>query len=142
MESFGGQQKRAKDVMSWIGQKASRFKLDLITPLGVFEAVEFLCLGLLGKRSLWNVLQAAAHEATEEFDLDLLRRRANEQYIVSESLRAKSWPHRCSLTGTLTYDSISLSRRSEIGLLRRGSNGTGNHSRQAKPANSAASPSR
>ena len=87
MRACGGKPKSAKDIALWIAEKASRFKLDYSTSLGVFEAVEFLCLGVLGKLVLWDALDAAAERSM--IDLEALKRRAREQHSSLESLRLK-----------------------------------------------------
>jgi hypothetical protein len=54
VQASGGDHRSMKDLAAWVGEKASRLKLDLKTRLGMFEAVELLCLGVLGKLALWN----------------------------------------------------------------------------------------
>jgi HEAT repeat protein len=78
-----------KDVAAWVAQKAGRLKLDLDDPFGLFEAVEILSLGVLGKLALWNALRALrnAGEPVEGLDLDGLIGRAREQHQQLEMLR-------------------------------------------------------
>jgi hypothetical protein len=78
-----------KEATAWLAQKASRFKLDLNNPLGIFEAVEMLTLGVLGKQALWRALQvvSAANSRFVALDLDDLIRRAQSQHQELETLR-------------------------------------------------------
>jgi hypothetical protein len=76
---------RLKDIVAWISQKASRFKLDATTPFGVFEAVEFLALGVRGKLALWDALERSA--LAHCCDLPRLRERASQQHAMLEGLR-------------------------------------------------------
>jgi hypothetical protein len=78
-----------KDVAAWVAQKAGRFKLDLARPFGLFEAVEILSLGVLGKLALWNALKSLrnAGEPVDDLDLDRLIGRAGRQHEQLETLR-------------------------------------------------------
>jgi hypothetical protein len=51
-----------KELGAWITEKMSRSKLSdqEAISFGTFEALEFLVLGIHGKRSLWTALAAAA----------------------------------------------------------------------------------
>ena len=48
------------DTLGWLAERISRIKLrhDEPSGLGAFEAFEALSLGILGKRALWEALQA------------------------------------------------------------------------------------
>jgi hypothetical protein len=57
----GGEGFQAKEFIGWLGEKLSRLKLTpLEHPFNAFEAVEFLSLGILGKRALWRTLASVA----------------------------------------------------------------------------------
>jgi hypothetical protein len=87
LERRGGEAKSLRNLASWFAERVSRLKLNLSTPLGVFEAVEFLCLGILGKLALWNALQAAGND--EGTCLAQLKARAAEQHSRIEAVRLK-----------------------------------------------------
>ena len=67
-ESVGGTAGGVKDWAAWLTEKVSRLKLKhgSADGLGTFEALEFLVLGIHGKRALWRVLAVVA-----SFDLRL-----------------------------------------------------------------------
>jgi hypothetical protein len=79
-----------KEVAGWLGDKLGRMKL---APLGkrfnTFEALEFLSLGILGKRALWKALMSVASEHPELHDTDFatLIERAEAQYAETEEMR-------------------------------------------------------
>src|SRR6185436_3699673 len=56
--SVGGDPSAIKEATAVVLQKTGQLKLSLDEPLGVFEAVELLTLGVTGKIALWNALQA------------------------------------------------------------------------------------
>ena len=88
----GAQDFQVKELAGWIADKFSRLKL---APLGnafhAFEALEFLSLGILGKRALWKALSAIATEHVELRDIDLERLivRAEAQYEATEGMRLR-----------------------------------------------------
>ena len=47
-----------KEAAAWVSQKAGRFKFNLNEPIGIFEAIEMLSLGVLGKQALWSALES------------------------------------------------------------------------------------
>jgi hypothetical protein len=61
-ERVGGSPDTVKEVAAWVGEKISRFKLghNEGSGLATFEALEFLGIGILGKRSLWHALAVIA----------------------------------------------------------------------------------
>jgi hypothetical protein len=67
-ESAGGTPGGVKEWGAWLAEKVSRVKLKhgSADGLGTFEALEFLVLGIHGKRALWRVLEVVA-----SFDLRL-----------------------------------------------------------------------
>jgi hypothetical protein len=84
-----------RKAAGWIGEKAGRVKLAAagVVPgeLGLLEALEFLALGITGKRLLWGALRAGANGAVaERLDLDELERRAKHQFRRVEEWRRKT----------------------------------------------------
>lgn len=88
-ERTSGGSSTAKEAAAWVVQKLSRFKLAPDDPLGVFEAIETLSLGILGKRALWTALQAIGldDDLLTPAELDRLVRRAADQHQRAEALR-------------------------------------------------------
>jgi hypothetical protein len=86
---IGAGEESLKQTAAWIAQKASRFKLNLGQPLGNFEAIEVLSLGVLGKLALWNALQTIeAHDKRiATLRLEQLIARAQAQHARLEALR-------------------------------------------------------
>jgi hypothetical protein len=86
---LGGDTSAVKEATAWIAEKAGRLKLDLDEPMGRFEAIELLSLGVLGKLALWNALRAARDNdpRLQGLDLDRLSKRAQSQFRNLESLR-------------------------------------------------------
>jgi hypothetical protein len=80
-----------KDAVAWLGEKASRVKLEDVQPdgFGTFEAVETLALGILGKLALWQALSvaAASDPRLNEWDFAALSVRAEEQHQRTEKHR-------------------------------------------------------
>jgi hypothetical protein len=80
-----------KDATAWLGEKISRLKLGRGTAgeLGLFEALEALALGILGKVALWKALAAAApHDARlHGIDYGHLVGRAQDQHARVEAER-------------------------------------------------------
>jgi hypothetical protein len=75
-----------KTASAWIAEHASKLKLSLTDSLGIYEAVEALCLGVLGKRSLWTALQQGNVQDTG-LDLTALTNQAVRQHERLEHLR-------------------------------------------------------
>jgi hypothetical protein len=69
-------------------------KLQLGTDesLGVFETLEVLSLGILGKRALWRALEAVAAADTrlQAIDFNTLINRAEAQYAAVEARRLEA----------------------------------------------------
>ena len=67
-ESAGGTAGGMKEWVAWLAEKVSRLKLKhgSADGLGTFEALEFLVLGIHGKRALWRSMAVVA-----SFDLRL-----------------------------------------------------------------------
>jgi hypothetical protein len=90
--TLGGDTSAAKEAIAWMAQKTSRWKLSPNRLDGIFEAVELLSLGVLGKLALWNTLRTIDAPAVSGLDLDSLCRRATDQYSRLESLRLRLAP--------------------------------------------------
>jgi hypothetical protein len=80
------------EVVGWVGEKASQFKLqsdDSSGGFGTFEALETLALGIQGKLALWQALplirEVDARVPSEDFGR--LAVRADEQYTSVENRR-------------------------------------------------------
>jgi hypothetical protein len=74
-----------RQAAAWFAEKIARLKLQLdagaAAPMGLFEGLEVLSLGIEGKRMLWQALSAVAagEPALQGFDYERLQRRAVEQ---------------------------------------------------------------
>ena len=85
-----------KQAAGWIVEKVSRIKLqsDSDGGLGVFESLETLALGILGKASLWRALsvlrQFDPRVATQDYDR--LAQRAQSQHDRVEAHRLRLVP--------------------------------------------------
>ncbi len=80
-----------KEAAAWFTQKASRLKLTLSKPEGVFEAIEVLTLGVQGKLALWNTLRTLSpvDMGPTHLDLESLCTRAERQHASLEALRRR-----------------------------------------------------
>lgn len=89
-----------KDAGAWFMEKVSRLKLSENHPegIGVFEALEMLSLGILGKRSLWVTLRTIADldSRMAGFDFSDLSQKAENQFERVEQFRLR--------TARLTFD--------------------------------------
>jgi hypothetical protein len=83
-----------KQVAGWVAEKLTRLKLGLTTaePLALFEALEALSLGILGKRALWRGLAVIAADRFDVGDVNLaeLERRALDQWERVETWRLQA----------------------------------------------------
>jgi hypothetical protein len=88
---IGGDSSTFKEAAAWVAQKAGRFKLTLDEPMGIFEAIEVLALGVLGKLALWSALETVRETDSrlEGLELEQLKARARTQHQRLESLRLK-----------------------------------------------------
>jgi hypothetical protein len=71
-----------KEMGAWVSEKITRMRLnDSANGFGTFEALEFLELGIRGKRLLWVVLSEAAtnDERLQGLDYGKLVERAETQ---------------------------------------------------------------
>lgn len=88
---LGEQTSPLKESLADLVQKLSRSKLDKTKDLGLFESVELLSLGVLGKLALWKTLETLERRQHPAFQLNLPRliRRAESQHSTLEALRRK-----------------------------------------------------
>ena len=80
-----------KEMAAWVGEKVSRLKLrrGASNGLGTFEALEFLELGIHGKRVLWRALAvvAPADARLQNIDFEHLTARAETQHAQVDEHR-------------------------------------------------------
>ena len=78
-----------KELAAWIAQRTGRMKISVGDEIGIFEGVELLSLGVMGKRALWKVLQSLSPNATglDRHEFERLIERAESQYATLEALR-------------------------------------------------------
>jgi|GEM_PF-516765 len=90
-ERVGGGPSKAKELTAWLGQKVSRVKLGHTgnDGLGLFEALEFLEIGIHGKLELWRAFAvvAPANPQLRGVDFEHLANRAEKQRAEVESRR-------------------------------------------------------
>ncbi|HXM15942.1 MAG TPA: hypothetical protein VN933_11920 [Candidatus Eremiobacteraceae bacterium] len=90
-ERLGGSSGGPKEWGAWLTEKASRLKLKHGTGdgLGTFEALEFLVLGIHGKRALWRALShvTSCDPRLTEMDFSQLVARAEAQEAAVEEQR-------------------------------------------------------
>jgi hypothetical protein len=106
-ERVGGSGGTLKEAAAWMAEKVSRFKLghDAGSGLATFEGLEFLAIGILGKRSLWRALAAVAPSDPRlvGIDFDVLAMSAQKQHDRIELLRLRA--ARAALGPDITYGS-------------------------------------
>lgn len=88
-ERVGGTAGGMKEWGAWLSEKVSRLKLKhgSTDGLGTFEALEFLVIGIHGKRALWRALALVASfdSRLEGIDFaDLIARAENQHQRVEE----------------------------------------------------------
>ena len=90
-ERIGTQPGPVKQAAAWLAEKASRLKFGRASAaeFGTFEALEFLALGILGKRLLWRALQEAlaGDPRIAGINFDSLIARAEAQFTAVEERR-------------------------------------------------------
>ncbi len=57
LKCLGANASPLKDASAWVAQKLGSTKLSTNKPFGLFEAVELMTLGVLGKVALWKSLE-------------------------------------------------------------------------------------
>jgi len=86
----------AKPAFAWGAERLARLKLNgrlwTYSPLSRFEELEFLTMGIDGKKQLWTTLRdlAGLAERLPDADFDRLIRRAEEQRAVLEPFRVQA----------------------------------------------------
>jgi hypothetical protein len=94
LERVAGGGSTIKQAAGWVAEKLTRLKLGLTTaePLALFEALEALSIGILGKRALWRGLAVIAADTLDVGDVNLaeLERRALDQWERVEALRLQA----------------------------------------------------
>lgn len=90
-ERVGGGPSKVKELTAWLGEKVSRLKLGhgANEGLGLFEALEFLDIGIHGKLELWRALAAvgSANPRLRGVDFEHLASRAEKQRAEVEKRR-------------------------------------------------------
>jgi hypothetical protein len=90
-ERVGGSAGGMKEWAAWLSEKVSRLKLKhgSADGLGTFEALEFLVIGIHGKRALWLAMEVVAtfDGRLQVFDFPELIRRAENQHRKVEEQR-------------------------------------------------------
>jgi hypothetical protein len=93
-DQVGCGENSVKEAIAWLAEKASRLKLrvDTEAELGVFETLEAISLGILGKLALWRALAviASTDAHLRGIDLDQLAARAEAQYAQVETYRLEA----------------------------------------------------
>lgn len=93
LERLGGKVNTAKSAVGWLGEKASRLKLNnplqTYTDLNRLEQVEGMLLGVRGKLALWTALGATVATDPQFSDVDFveLGRNAAQQLDELEQYR-------------------------------------------------------
>lgn len=103
VDTFGNIMKRlgvgrspVKAPLTWLAERIGRFKpngkLAGYSPLSRFEELEFLAMGIDGKKQLWTTLRDAAGLRTRlpDVDFEALIRRAEDQRAVLEPFRVRA----------------------------------------------------
>jgi hypothetical protein len=94
IERVGSKENPLKKAGAWLAEKAGRMKLGGADrdDLGRLELLETLAMGIHGKRALWRALRVVVghHTFLLSLDLDLLERRAVEQYDRVEEWRLEA----------------------------------------------------
>jgi hypothetical protein len=90
-ERAGAGGRTVKELAGWLGEKVSRLKLrhDDNDGLGLFEALEFLEIGIHGKSELWRALAAVGptDPRLRGINFEHLANRAEKQRAEVESRR-------------------------------------------------------
>ena len=85
-----------KNAGGWLLEKMARLKLGHTKTEGfeLFESLELLSVGIVGKRSLWKALQILSKEDSRlrKFDFDTLLHRADDQFQAVEEERLRLVP--------------------------------------------------
>jgi hypothetical protein len=96
LAQVGGEESPVRKAAAWLTEKLGRAKLKLEDSgdgeLRVFEALETLALGIQGKLTLWQALEAAADRIPQFQGMDFprLKQRAQQQHQRVEDQRLQS----------------------------------------------------
>ena len=89
-----GRSNRVKEGLAWLSEKVIRVKLHRRAGrgLGTFQMLETLALGILGKLTLWQALEAiaTADSRLRSVDFDHLTARAQAQHDQVEERRLEA----------------------------------------------------
>jgi len=92
-ERVGAGSSKGKELTAWLGHKVSRLKLGQTRNegLGLFEALEFLEIGIHGKLELWRAFAVVApsNPQLSGVDFEQLASRAEKQREEVESRRLR-----------------------------------------------------
>lgn len=93
-KKIGGGPQVFKELTGWVAEKGTRLKMlhAQSDAFGLFEALEFLALGVRGKMGMWQALDevAASDTRLRAFDFKHLVGRAEQQYAQLEHERLAS----------------------------------------------------
>jgi hypothetical protein len=80
-----------RNAAAWVSEKATEFKFQ-DGPLGTFEALEAIALGVLGKLKMWEVLAkiSAYDDRLRAFNFAELASRARLQHLEAERQRLEA----------------------------------------------------
>ncbi len=96
MERLGIDRSRVKPALALVAERLGRLKLNgrvwEYSPLSRFVELDFLCLGIDGKKLLWSNLRdlAGLAERLPDVDFDELIRRAQAQHDAIEPFRLEA----------------------------------------------------
>jgi hypothetical protein len=94
MEQLGVGRSRLKPLAALLGERLGRLKLNGrlrgYSPLSRLDELEFLQIGVVGKRRLWRALERTHSGDLREFELDALAERAGSQLSRLEVLHLKA----------------------------------------------------
>jgi hypothetical protein len=95
VDRLDSQPSMIKEASAWLTQKLSGMKFQLNSDsLGVFEALELLSLGILGKVALWKALETVESiPEVSQLDLHRLIQRAQDQHARAEEVRLRYARH-------------------------------------------------
>jgi hypothetical protein len=94
MDRLGVGRSRVKPLAAILAERLGRLKLNGqlrgYSPLSRLDELEFLSIGVTGKRQLWRALERTHAGDLPDFELDALAERASEQSSRLEALRLKA----------------------------------------------------
>jgi hypothetical protein len=94
MDRLGVGRSRVKPLAAILAERLGRLKLNGqlrgYSPLSRLDELEFLSIGVTGKRQLWRALEHTHSGDLPDFELGALAERASEQLDRLEALRLKA----------------------------------------------------